>query len=385
MAFEQDRKYKVLYIHPKLAFGGAEVQRLALLKKWNLDDYKVSVLCIEKIGEIGEQIMKLDIPVYCLDQASKPYNIKATFYLFLFLLRNRFDIVQTCLFNANFHGRIAAFLAGVKLIFSEEHSEHYQYTSLKFIPFIWADRLLAHITRRIICCCDTLKKDIAVLERISVSKLITILSSIDFGELRVNIPPHDLRRNLNLADSDFVIGNISSMSPRKGQDYLLRAFSLVKDKIPAACLVFVGQEEPHMKRKLKDLARKLKIEDKVYFLGLQKESASYYGIMDLFVLPSICEGIPLVILEAMYMGVPVISTNVGGVTEIIRDGETGMLVPAKNAEALGASILELYKDKEKRLRLAMSAGDNSLHRFKPERYLFELEKLYSEFLGSRNN
>lgn len=378
------RKIKVLYIHPTLSFGGAESQRRDLLRKWKTSKYETHILCIEKIGKIGDEIKDSGIPVYCLNQSSKPYNLKATFFLWLFLLKNRFDIVQTCLFNANFHGRIAAFLAGVRIIFSEEHSEHYQYTSVKFLPNIWVDRVLSCVTNRIICCCDTLRKDIAALERIKPGKFITILSSVDLEGLKSAVPGRELRKDMKLSEEVLVIGTVGSMSPRKGHEYLLRAFHLVKKEIPHSRLVFIGHEEKSIRERLRKQAEELNVSDSVLFLGRRERSVDYYGIMDLFVLSSLCEGIPLVILEAMQMNVPVISTNVGGIPEMIRHNDTGILVSPRDQEALSEAIIKLLSNGQKRSTLAKSAKESGLLRFKPERYLDELESLYSGVLDGKD-
>ncbi len=377
----KNKKIKILYIHPKLTFGGAEAQRLTLLKNWNLPGYEISILCIEEIGEIGAQIKKLGIPVYCLDQSSHPCNLKATFMLLLFLLRHRFDIVQTCLFNANFHGRIAAFLARIPYIFSEEHSEHYMYNSRKFIPYILMDKLLSIATKKIICCCKTLEKDIMKLEGIRPDRLTTILSTVDLDKLNPVMAPNEVRTQLKLADSDFIIGNVGSMSPRKGHEYLLQAFSLVKKKIPNTRLILIGQEDKTIKANLQRLANKFNISDSIYFLGKVKECANYYNIMDVFVLSSVSEGIPLVILEAMKMGVPVVSMEVGGISEMITHNQTGLLVAPQDVLGLSENITDLLLNKEKRVKLAAAAKERVLSRFKPDRYIKELADLYSTALN----
>lgn len=376
-----NKRTRILFIHPKLTYGGAEVLRLDILKNWNLENYEVSLLCIEEIGPIGERIRKMGFPVYCLSRSAKPYNIMATLSLILFLLKNRFEIVQTSLFNANFHGRIAAFISRVPFVFSEEHSEHYQYNSAKFIPYILADRLLSMVTDRIICCCDSLKLDISRVEDIPEKKFITILSAIDLGDFRPQISPVDVRKRLGIGQNDVVLGNVSSMSLRKGHVYLLHAFSLVNQKFPSSRLVLLGSEDPGLKRVLQDLARELKVDDRVIFLGRQDRCEDYYGIMDIFVLSSLYEGIPLVILEAVKMNVPVVSTDAGGVREMIVDGKTGMIVPRRDPEALAESINVLIRDKQKRLEIAKAAGAGILENFKPSRYVRQLGDLYKAVCG----
>lgn len=381
---QDNNKIKALYIYPSLTIGGAEELRFLVLKNLlRKNNYELKVCCIENIGEIGEKIKNLGIEVFCLHKSAKPHNILATFSLIAYLTKNKFDIVQTSLFNANFHGRIAAILTGVPIIISEEHSEHYQYRTLKFLPYIWADKILSIFTSKIICCSNNLMHSICRLENIPLNKFFLLLNTFNVEKLKVTRNPLELKRELGLSNGDVVITNVASLCHRKGQDLLIKAFKAISDKFPFIKLIMLGNEVSEFKQNLTGLLRDLKLSEKVLFLGEKNNIADYLNISDIFVLSSRFEGIPLAMLEAMYMQVPVVATEVGGVAEVITHDKSGILVEPNNIGALSAAIIELLNNKEKQIRIVQEAKKLVLGRFNNERYLNQLEDLYAKLFDGK--
>lgn len=383
--YPQNKKIKILYIHPNLAIGGAEELRLLTLKVLlQRNNYDIKVCCIERVGEIGEKIKDLGIEVFCLNKPCNPYNISTIFYLWQYILANRFDIVQTSLFNANFHGRIAAIMARVPIIFSEEHSEHYHYQSLKFIPYIWLDKILSKFTDRILCCSKNLMDYIAKLENIPPKKLVPLINTFNKDKLKVTRDSSEVRKELGLSPDNLIIGNVASLSHRKGQDILIKAFRAVRDRFPAAKLIFIGSEVKELKQRLMSLVDAMKLQNSVFFLGKKNSIADYFNIMDIFILSSRFEGIPLALLEAMYMRLPVVSTNVGGVSEVIINNNNGILVDPGDSESLSKAVIELLSNPEKRKGIAGEAFKTVSEKFNNDRYIKQLEALYSEVYKSKS-
>lgn len=384
--FAPNKKIKVLYIYPSLRIGGAEELRFLALKNMkNRECYDIKICCIEEIGEIGEKIRGLGIEVFCLNKSSKPYNLEATFSLIRYLLKNKFDIVHTSLFNSNFHGRISAFLTGVPIVISEEHSEHYQYRSLKFLPYIWSDRILSIFTDKIICCSRNLMNSIAKLEKIPSDKLFLLLNTFNAEKLKIKLEKGYVKKEVGVSNGDLIIGNVASLSPRKGQDILIKAFKLVKAKIPDAKLILIGGADIKFKEKLVRLVKKLGLDNEVLFLGKKENIADYLNIIDIIVLSSLFEGIPLVLLESMHMQVPVIATDTGGISEVIVNNQNGVLVKVNDVESLAAETVRLLKNKEERLRLANEAARTVAERFNSDRYVNKLDELYTELYRAKND
>ncbi|MFA5089626.1 MAG: glycosyltransferase [Candidatus Omnitrophota bacterium] len=371
-------KKRILYIHSNLEGGGAEELRFITLKSMvQRNQYDVSVCCIEKIGRIGETLKRMGVNVSCLNQTAAPYNIFATIALFFLLLNNRFDIVQTSLFNANFHGRIAAVLTGVPIVISEEHGEHYQYNSLKFLPYIWSDKILSKFTDKIICCSKNLTDYICKHRKIPMYKFFLLTNTFNKDKLDAVRDPVEVRKELGVPADSLIISNIGSLYYSKGQDILIEAFKNIDRVFPHARLILIGDGVEEFKMKLIQLVKNLGISEKVLFLGKRDNIADYLNITDMFVFSSRSEGIPLALLEAMYMGVPVVATDVGGISEIITQNKNGTLVKPGNTELLSRAVIELLEDGGRRADFIQAARKTVLERFNSGRYLSQLENLYS--------
>jgi glycosyltransferase involved in cell wall biosynthesis len=292
--------------------------------------------------------------------------------------------VHTSLFNANLHGRVAAVLAGVPVIFSEEHSEHYQYDSLRFLPYVITDRILSRFTSKIICCSEKLLHSLSKKEGISSEKLASLVNAID-PERMENLKDRSLaRKELGLSDSDIFVGNIASLSPRKGQEYLIEAFAKVGAAHPTAKLFIIGKEFMPVKNKLLKLAERLKVANKIVFLGERRDALDLLNAMDVLAISSLCEGLPLVVLEAMYLGIPVVSTDVGGISEAIVNDFNGLLVPKGDAASLGSAISMVLSDFEKRSNFCERSKLKAREEFFPKRYMMELENIYNASIKKAN-
>ncbi len=380
-----NHKIKVLFIHPSLLTGGAEELRFLVLRKLKANpNYDLRVCCIEEIGEVGRKIEALGIDVFCLKRSSKPFNLFTTFSLFMYLKKNKFDIVQTSLFNANFHGRIAAFFAGVAIKISEEHSEHYQYRSFKFAPYVLADKGLSYITDRIVPCSHNLMKYIIKLEHIPDRKFFPLINTFDAQKLQVQKDLSQMRKELGLSEKDQVIGNVASLSLRKGQDKLIKAFKLIRNSCPTAKLLFIGNELKEFKEELLVLTKSLGLNGSVLFLGRKENIADYINLMDVFVLSSNFEGIPLALLEAMYMRKAVVASNIGGIPEVITHGKNGFLVDSSRPESMAQTVIQLLGNRQMAQRLGEEAFETVNGEFNTDAYVNKLESLYSQLLKEKN-
>ncbi len=190
------------------------------------------------------------------------------------------------------------------------------------------------------------------------------------------------RQRLGLSD-DLVIVTVGRMSLEKGHADLLSAIALLKDMpgLPRHRFLLVGDgpEEESLRRQ----AASLGIEDRIIMAGFAKDVAPYYALATIFALPSLSEGSPNVILEAMAAGLPIASTNAGGVPEILEDGVTGLLVPAQNPPALAEALRRLLQSEELRDQLASAAQRQAETAHTLQAYKRELTKFYVETLEMR--
>lgn len=224
---------------------------------------------------------------------------------------------------------------------------------------------------------DSVKKHLIEDFRLDPKKVRVVYNGIDVGRFKKRDPvvSRKLKDELVLKEGP-VVGIIARLSDVKGHVYLLEAMKKVTESIPEAQLIIAGDGK--MKRRLVTLCRELKIEGKVHFIPSARDTAGVLSLFDVFVMPSLKEGLGLALMEAMASGLAVVGSRVGGIENLISHGENGLLVPAAESGALAQAILELLLDKEKRLKFANAASLFISKNFSAEKMCLETERLYLE-------
>lgn len=184
-----------------------------------------------------------------------------------------------------------------------------------------------------------------------------------------------LRKELDIDDS-IVIGYVGRLIPAKGLTYLISAVKQIQSEHFKACLVIVG--DGPQRKNLEMIAKDLGV--RTIFAGWQADPLAYYALMDIFALPSFFEGLPNVILEAMSMGKPVVATDVGGASDLVRNGENGFLVPPKDVESLASAIKTLVFDVDLRLKMGRVSRNIVKKNFDFDSIVSKIEKIYEEAL-----
>jgi glycosyltransferase involved in cell wall biosynthesis len=181
---------------------------------------------------------------------------------------------------------------------------------------------------------------------------------------------------VNGIEEKIVIGTVGRLTAIKGQDVLLRAFAELAHMRDDVFLVLLGEGE--MRGELEETARRLGVYKVVKFLGWRPDVAAVMASFDIFCLPSLNEGMGKVVVEAMAMGLPVVASNVGGIKDLVRDGQSGLLVPPGDASALSGALAALCREPEKR-RLMGAVGRKSAPSYSVEAMVGKIEFLYESF------
>ncbi len=195
-----------------------------------------------------------------------------------------------------------------------------------------------------------------------------------------NLSRQEIRKRLDLGN-DFVLGYVGRLSTEKGLEFLLKAIgelAIEKEEISIKALI-VG-DGPEIEN-LKELAQELQIQSKIHFIGFQSSVDKWLAAMDTFVLPSITEGTPMALLEAMSNGIPVIASKVGGIPSVIRNEIEGILVPSKSPLHLQEAIQRVYFDQNLRSNLSTNAKNRISEHYNIDRWIKSIEALYEDVIG----
>jgi len=372
----KEGRIRVLYICHTLGIGGAEEMILNLVTHLPVDRWEAQVCCIHSMGPIGQEIRDVGYPITTLGRIPGFRDPLAVLRVVQRIRSFRPHIVQTFLLTANLYGRLAAMLARVPIIISTEVNVYRN----KKARHIVAERLLAYGTDAVVTSAASVKEHYVRQIGMAPTGVKVIYNAVNWEQIQATAPRPALRLKWGLAPDALVAGIIARLTEQKGHAYLLEA--LVRTPELNDLIVLIVGDGP-LRKTLEAKALALGLGPRVKFLGARRDLGDLLSMMDIFVLPSLWEGLPLSLILAMGTGLPVITTTVDGIPEIVTDQVTGLLVPPVDAGAIGKALTRLVSDAAARERLGRAAREFVLPRFNISHYVWELTELYERLLKER--
>lgn len=283
------------------------------------------------------------------------------------------DIVHCHHHQATTYGNIAAIIAKKPVVIAHVHGlNRSKNPRRKF-----ANRVILRWVNKILTVGEAVREDVIKANpSVRPEKIVSIGNSIDCNRFaEAQITKAGAKEKIGLEPNSFVFGTVGRLAPTKGYSYLIAAFVQVKKQIPSAHLILVG--DGRLRSELERQACETTTANSIHFLGRRDDIPQLLKAMDVFVISSIAEGLPRTLLEAMAAGVPCIGTNVGGVSEILADGEFGCLVPPKNERTLAEAMIKLAKmPEQQREELAEKSRHRVIEKYGHRVVRKKLENIY---------
>ncbi len=366
---------KILYLITDLGIGGAEQLLLLTLKNLNRQKYIPTVCCFYR-GQLADEIEDLGIKVIDLKMGNK-FNILSLLRLYPLLKKGKFDIVHTHLFHANIVGRIMARLCGVPVVIS---TLHYAFSYNGNLG-IFLERLTARLADRIIVVSGAAKRFCIKEIGIPQDKIRLIYNGIDVDMGKSILTDKSAIRTQLSLNNDFILGCVGRFNEVKGHYYLIKAAAEVIKVYGKIKVLLIGSGP--LGKYLRAVADKMGISGHIIFLDNRRDIPQVLDSLDLYILPSLQEGLSITLLEALAMGKPVIATAVGGNPEVIVDGQSGLLIPPKDYRALAEAIISLLNNREKAKDLGLRAMERVSEKFNIKNTVRETESLYETVMGAK--
>ncbi len=365
---------RVLTIIHTMGHGGAE--NIFRWLAWGLKQRGVDVVAgiprqnDRHRGEnwIGPALDELGIAYEVFEKRGSAYTLFSN--LRALIKRVRPDIVHSHLLDSNFYSSLASKTLRIPHI-STEHGDvalmHGVSSRAKFV-------MLSAASDAVICVAEGVRRLAARLV-LSPSKLRVIHNGVQFGDR----PLSTFRREYQIPDRAILVGSVGNLYPVKGHRYLIAAFARFLEVFPEAYLVLVGRgdEMGNLRSQVKDLRLP---EDRVIFTGFRPDVPQVLAALDLYVQPSLSEGFPVAVLEAMALGVPVVATGVGGLSEILGNNEHGLIVPPGSVEAIFHGLIETATRMDERKSRAARSMIYVRDQFSVERMTARYLETYREIL-----
>lgn len=355
--------------------GGAERMLLVLLDRLDPARYRSCVLTWRE-GWLNEEVRRRGIPTASLPLA-RPIDPTWPARLLPRLAEWQVDLLHAHEFAMNTYGAIAARLARKPMVATVHGKQYYGERFHRRLAY----RFVGKAAFRMVAVSRDIARDLTERVGVRPDGLVTIYNGVDLAAVRRPGEGRRLRRELGLAEGAPVVGAIGNLLPVKGHTFLVQAAARLVRDWPDLTVLLCGR--PVLGPDLERQAERLGLAGRVRVLGFRDDVGALLDAFDVFVLPSLSEGLSLALLEAMAAGTPVVATAVGGTPELVRDGETGLLVPPGDAAALAAAIGRLLADRTLAQRLAASARAHVESSFGADAMAARYDALYAEMIGAR--
>ena len=379
---------KVAYILTPVEFGGSEKVNLTFLKNVNKERFAIHPILLVRpwekdnlfMRQVEEANYSICRSIYKIPVGLKPRSdgrdyfrvARCVLHLYRILSAGSFHLAHTHGYFADIIGTpVCKFLRIPHL--STCHGFISNDRSLK--TYNRLDRLALRFCEKVITVSEEIKNDL-LRKGIKESKVVVIQNVAQNSYKKEELAHQRIekRRLLSIEKDEFVIGYVGRLSEEKGIQYLIEAGSVLKERSEPFKIVIIG--DGPSRKELEDLAKRKGLEKKIIFIGFQNDVEKWLPTFDVFALPSLTEGTPMALLEAMAAGIPVIATAVGGVPRVVESGVNGFLVDPGDFQAMSEKIMALKKNPESRNKMAAEAASLIKSRFDVHEWCREIEREY---------
>lgn len=367
-------RIKLILLTSVLDRRGGERMILKLALGLDPAKYDVKVVCLRPQTPFLNEFESRGINVTVLGM-KKYFEMRPLFKLYQILRRDKVDLVHTHFYRDAIYGRPIARLAGVRGVISTLQNSYVWRSRAQ----LFLDGLTSVFADRVTAVSEAVKKFAIEREHIPARKLVTIFNAIEVDKFSIQPGVRErVRKKLGLSPGEIAVGSLGALTPQKGYRYLLEAVPTVLRSHPSVRF-FIGGEG-YLKEDLLKLRDKSGLSERVEFLGFRKDVPELLSAFDIFILPSLFEGLPVSLVEAMAAGLPIVTTDVDGNCEAIGENEAGLAVESMDPPALARSLIKLIEDPDLRERMGQAGRKRARALFSVRSMVKQYEKLYSDCL-----
>lgn len=357
-------KIKVIHVIPTLSFGGAERLLLDIVRKGDRRRFDYEVVAMVRGGGLEKDFRSAGVPLKIFYKKNK-FGLGVFFKLYNYFKSERPDVVHTHLFGADVWAGLAAYFAGVPAIFKTEHNINFDEGGMKILIKHWT----AFVFKKMIAISPAVRDWMLERERMPAEKIIVIYNGIELARF----PEKDVE---GFSRPPILI-NVARFDEQKGHRFLIRALAEMKDVDWNLWLVGEGSLFGEIKEAVKEAG----LNGRVKFYGNRNDVPELLAQSDIFVFPSLWEGLGIALLEAGAVGLPIVATRVGGIKDIFKDNKNALLVSEKNEKDLGAAIKWMIEHPEKALFLGKEAQKMVREKYSLNEMVKEYENLYEDIIN----
>jgi glycosyltransferase involved in cell wall biosynthesis len=371
------RKKVICHLLHYLRVGGAEILAARLARRLR-DHYDFVFVCLDELGSLADELRSDGFAVHLLGRRPG-VDWRCSLRLAKLLRAERIALLHAHQYTPFFYGATARFLYRRPPVLFTEHGRLYpDYPRPKRIL---ANRVLLARRDRVVGVGEAVRQALLHNEGIPTGRVGVLYNGIDLAAFGNHAGERlDVRRELGVGPGDLVLIQVARLDPLKDHATAIRTLAAVVRQRPDARLILVGEgpQRPALER----LVLQSGLGEHLRLLGLRRDIPRLLAAADLCLLTSVSEGIPLTLIEAMAAGLPIVATRVGGVGEVVADGETGILAPAGSELYLCGAVLRLAGDTTLRRQMSQRGRQRAAALFSEEQMVGNYLRLYQEMVGA---
>ena len=374
-------KVKILHLISSAGFFGAENVIIELAKELLSSNYDSIIGVFNNIHSVHTEIAdaaknyNLNVRLFT---CNGPFDLKALSTIRHFIKENDIKIIHSHGYKSNFYALLATLYN--KNLSSITTCHLWTGESLRDRIYEFLDKIMLNRFDRIVTVSDELMAQVATL-RVSKGKVTTIYNGIDLNRFNGSVNIDEIRKKFNIPLHFKVIGTIGRLNEQKAQIFIIESASQILKVFPDTIFMIVG--DGPLKQSLQEKVVAAKLENNFLFTGIYKNIPEILAAMDIFILPSLAEGLPMALLEAMAAKKPIIASKVGSIPQLIIPDETGLLIEPRDVPSLENSIIGLLNDKDKAGKLAENGYMTIVNKFSSKVMTRKYIDVYDTLLNSQ--
>ncbi len=367
---------KILHVIDSLHLGGAQEVVLNLATCGNRERFAHEVATMHGHGVYWDRMAAAGIPLHSLS----PHKLFPWYAASLpaLLRRGHFDILHCHLIASNIFAKPVGKLCRVPVILNHDHTndDYRANDRLRLALDIFSNRFASHL----IAVSDSCRRFLIERENVPAEKITLIQNAIDLGRFSATCGQRDeARRALQIPENAPLVAGVGRLNPQKNFSLFIRIAEQILKHHPDTVFLLAG-EGPE-ETLLRNLARECGIGDRLRFPGYLADTRQVYLAADVLLMPSLFEGLPMTLLEAMAMRVPVVASALDGIAEVIEDGRDGFLVPSGDVRGFCDKIRLLLGAPALAKTIGTAASEKISRRFSSARMCADVERIYDRFLA----
>ncbi|MFP5274702.1 glycosyltransferase [Coleofasciculus sp.] len=372
-------KKRILMLSTCMGLGGADQQILYLVRTLLKRGYEIQIVSMTPLGAMGKEAQSEGLPIQSLNMKRGVPDPKAIFKLARILHQLQPDILHSHMVHANFLARVSRLFSNVPVLVCTAHNIN-EGNRWREVIYYLTDSL-CEITTQV---SQAGAERYVNIKAVPTTKNRVIPNGIDIQKFKPNLEAKQrLRHELSL-ERQFIGLAVGRFRPPKDYPNLLQAFSRIKVNSINTVLIIVG--EGSLKPEMKALGKTIGIHEQVKFLEPRRDIPDLMNIADVYVMSSAWEGMPMVLLEAASVGLPIVATDVGGNREIVLDGKNGFLVPPRHPDALAQALERMMNlSPQERQQMGQFSRKHVELNYSIERVVDRWEELYQQLLDKTSS